>query len=1773
MKLVFRYYLFFLSYGALLMIFLSCFQPLFTPLAHASISNGANAIDALGQYDGTSLADPQPTYTRGGFFNRNDTPNRLGFSASANTAIDTAHHRLFVVDASNHRILVYNLEVDNTFPDRVPDNVLGVASFIAPGNFTTQANLTSPFGIVYDSTNDRLFVSQISNSRISVFDVASITDGENAVNVLGPANFTSSGTGTSQAAMTTPYGMAYDTANSRLFVADSGNNRVLVYDVASITNGENAVNVLGQANFTSSTAATTQAGMNSPRGITYDSTNNRLFVSQTGNHRVTVYDVTAITDGENAVNVLGQANFTSGSSATTQAGLSSPYGMAYTSTSSLLFVADSGNNRGIIYDITSITDGENAVKVLGQTNFTSGGSGITQSTLSPSTGGVTYDSDTSRLFFADSGNNRVMIFDVASITDGENAVDGLGQYDGTSLTNPQPAYTKSTANDVPNRLGYEDPQTLALDSVHHRLFVNDATNNRIMVYNLNTDDTLLDRIPDNVLGQTSFITKTAATTQAGMNSPYGLAYDSTNNRLFVSQTGNHRVTVYDVTAITDGENAVNVLGQANFTSGSSATTQAGMSSPRGMSYDSVNSRLFVADSGNNRTTVYDVASITDGENAVNVLGQINFTSSTATTTQAGMNGPRGVAYDAINNRLFVSQVSSNRVTIYDVTSISNGQNATGVLGQANFTSSTSATTAATMSSPSGVEYDSTGHRLFVTDGSNGRVTVFDVTTITNGENATHVLGSPNLTTLSSGTTQARFSGLISSVYDSTNNRLLVADTGNNRIMIFDVAATGTPLAYPAGTSTVSNPTTSTLNLSLSTNNNTTSTTYAILNNTSNIYVTATGSSNGATAVFFTSSSWNGTVTGLTPNTSYQFSVIARNSDGINAATSSLSTAIFTLAQSSTPIVSNPTTSTLALLISTGSNPTSTTYAVYNSTNGIYSSADGLSTSSTPIFFTSSSWNGTVYGLSSNTSYQFSVVAQNGSGVNSATSSLSVATSTLALSPNTPGAPTISSPTTSTLQLTLNTNNNSTSTTYAIYNNTTNMYVAANGANNGTTAVFFVSSSWTGTVTGLNLDTSYQFSVIAQSPDILLSPTSSLSSDLFTLANPALAPTITNPTTSTLSLTINTNGNPTSTTYAIYNSTDNVFLAANGSVTSTTAVFFTSSSWNGIATGLSTNTSYQFSTISRNGDAVNSATSSLSVATSTLAGTALIPGAPTINNPTTSSLQITIDTNGNDASVTYALYNSITGEYLTTSGTGNATAIFFSSSTWNNGLAVGLNLDTAYQFVALAKSSSNLISTTSSPSAPVFTLATTPGTPLVSNPTTSTLQLGVITNGNPTTTRYALYNVTDATYLSSNGTASGTIPIFFTSSSWNGSAIGLNPNTSYQFSVVAQNGDGIFTTTSSISNALATLSVSSTSVATPLVSNPTTSTLQVVIDTTGQSSGTTFAVLNVSNQLYISSTGTTIGSTPIFFATNTWSEIVKDLQINTSYQFQVITSGHITSSASTPVYTLSSVPYDLASSASTQSTITLTWNGQGSSFLAINDTNHTTSSWFTGNSFISTNLDCASTYTLRIKSRNGDGIESSASESLTTSTNACSNNTSLVGVPGLPFGGGGGTFVFTTPPAVPLNNTSSDNNLNKKENIIPQTFPFFNSTSTIISTNHFVTSSSFKSIFPTSSVIFTVFPPKNTLYAKEKLVYTYQAKNSSTLRRLIRVIREVRNEKGKLINQGQGYRTLAPKQAFSFSPKTSLPRSTPPGTYTLFVKIYDQKRKFLDQNGFKFKIIP
>ena len=99
----------------------------------------------------------------------------------------------------------------------------------------------------------------------------------------------------------------YDETTKRLFVADTWNDRVLVYDMTpdQVKSGMAASHVLGQKDFTSYEpgAAPDRLFYGSRNGngigrvgsrsaeMTLDETYQRLFVTDGGNHRIMVFDV------------------------------------------------------------------------------------------------------------------------------------------------------------------------------------------------------------------------------------------------------------------------------------------------------------------------------------------------------------------------------------------------------------------------------------------------------------------------------------------------------------------------------------------------------------------------------------------------------------------------------------------------------------------------------------------------------------------------------------------------------------------------------------------------------------------------------------------------------------------------------------------------------------------------------------------------------------------------------------------------------------------------------------------------------------------------------------------------------------------------------------------------------------------------------------------------------------------------------------------------------------------------------------------------------------------------------------------------------------------------------------------------------------------------------------------------------------------------------------------------------------------------------------------
>jgi DNA-binding beta-propeller fold protein YncE len=359
--------------------------------------------------------------------------------------------------------------------------------------------------------------------------VAAFTNGQAASLVLGQPNFTSNAFTTTASGMSLPYGVAVDPTSGKVFVADSGNQRVLRFaSSAALVSGAAAEGVLGQPDFTSNAQATTASGMRNPAGVAVDSTG-RLWVADQSNRRVLRFDGAAgKANGAAADGVLGQGDFTSSAFATTASGMFRPTGVAVDSASHL-WVADYNNSRVLRFDgAAGKANGAAADGVLGQSDFTSSAFATTASGMYfPYS--VAVDS-AGRLWVADQINRRVLRFDGAAAKANGAAADGvLGQSD--FISNAQ----ATTAS------GMNHPYGVAVDSAG-RLWVADS-NHRVLRFD-GAAAKANGAAADGVLGQSDFTSNAQATTASGMYFPTGVAVDSAG-RLWVADTNNHRVLRFD----------------------------------------------------------------------------------------------------------------------------------------------------------------------------------------------------------------------------------------------------------------------------------------------------------------------------------------------------------------------------------------------------------------------------------------------------------------------------------------------------------------------------------------------------------------------------------------------------------------------------------------------------------------------------------------------------------------------------------------------------------------------------------------------------------------------------------------------------------------------------------------------------------------------------------------------------------------------------------------------------------------------------------------------------------------------------------------------------------------------------------------------------------------------------------------------------------------------------------------------------------------------------
>ncbi|MBK8012006.1 MAG: hypothetical protein IPK13_11705 [Deltaproteobacteria bacterium] len=337
--------------------------------------------------------------------------------------------RLWISDSRHARVLQWNTEpTRNAQPASL---VLGQSS---PNSTSTGSGLSSVSDFLSSIVpyQGALYLADSRHSRILAWNTLPTVSGTPADYVIGQDSVTYAGGGVGRAIFYQPRGAVF--AGSKMIVADSSNNRVLIFNqIPRATGRVDADEVLGQEDFTSKTlytvpgadgtlpagAATppTSGTMAGPFNISYDPVGDRLYVPDTGNHRVLVWNGIprsvrgTVTPASFVIGQPDGASIERNRGRTTEpldgTMLASPRAaiVAYGS----LFVSDAGNRRVLIW--TPPPDGPNvpATAVLGQRDV---GSFVPTSALANSFDPWGLCAMNSHLYVVSLGQNRVLRFDL-----------------------------------------------------------------------------------------------------------------------------------------------------------------------------------------------------------------------------------------------------------------------------------------------------------------------------------------------------------------------------------------------------------------------------------------------------------------------------------------------------------------------------------------------------------------------------------------------------------------------------------------------------------------------------------------------------------------------------------------------------------------------------------------------------------------------------------------------------------------------------------------------------------------------------------------------------------------------------------------------------------------------------------------------------------------------------------------------------------------------------------------------------------------------------------------------------------------------------------------------------------------------------------------------------------------------------------------------------------------------------------------------------------------
>jgi RHS repeat-associated protein len=722
---------------------------------------------------------------------------------------------------------------------------IGASGASPNGTVDTSSLLWGPTGVVMDASNDLLIADQ-ENCRVVELARSSGTQwgvpmtANDIYTIAGSASGncgdSSNGTTNTSALLDAPSDVRISASN--LFIADSGNNRVIEIPASNGTNfgismsADKIYDVAGGTLGDSPNGTTaTSAKFSDPCSVVLDGSDNLIIADYFNNRVIYVPQTTGTWWGipmtadkiyDIAGNVNGTAGHTGDGSSGPSAYLNGPDYVQFADND--LYIADSGNNRVQEVPWSSQTQwnivmtSDHIYTIAGSASGTggySGDGGLAASALMDLPSGIHTDSS-GDLDISDLGNNVVRQVNVSTYD--------ISTYAGTG------GWLSTDGDDFPAPGGgLYSPSQVAVDGSGN-VYIADEFNNRIQEIAANShtqwgvpmtagDVYTIAGLANGVGGDSG---DGSAATLSELNSPQGVAVDAAGD-LFIADTGSCRIREVPAQGGVNFGHAMTAdhmytIAGTNGTCGLSGNggsgTSADLFSPEGLALDAAGD-VVIADSQSNEVRILAATSHTQWGISV-TTGDIyrlvgSSSGSSGTTGDGGVDTsgllyyPQGVMIDSAGD-LYIADSQNNRIqevaeaggvqwgitmTANDVYTVAGSSS-----GAAGLTGDGGSATAARLDWPEAVSVDPAGN-LYVADTANNRIqevaastgvqwgaltddssmTADDVYTIAGSATGTAGFGGDGALGTASGSLLNTPAGV---VVDAMGN-LYISDTANNRL--------------------------------------------------------------------------------------------------------------------------------------------------------------------------------------------------------------------------------------------------------------------------------------------------------------------------------------------------------------------------------------------------------------------------------------------------------------------------------------------------------------------------------------------------------------------------------------------------------------------------------------------------------------------------------------------------------------------------------------------------------------------------------------------------------------------------------------------------------------------------------------------------------------------------------------------------------------------------------------------------------------------------------